>query len=76
MNAIELKKISLCEMQSLKNVLLTVNEKYSLLNRDNLRHPIQMQLTQKNKTFSQFDAPFLKCRLNIEYFPKKDAPRS
>ena len=27
--------------------ILTDDDKYSLLNRDNLRQPIQMQLTQK-----------------------------
>ena len=30
----------------------SANEKYSLLNRDNLKQPIQMQLLQKQKTFS------------------------
>ena len=34
--------------------------------------PIQMQLSHKQKTFSQFFAPFLKSRLNFEYFFKKD----
>ena len=33
-----------------------------------------MQLSQKDKKFSQFISAFLKCSLNIEYFPKKDAP--
>ena len=51
--------------------ILTVNEKYSLFSRDNLRHPIQLQLSQKDKKFSQFVSAFLKSRLNIEYFPKK-----
>ena len=47
---------------------LSTDEKYSLLNRDNLMIPIQMQLSQKQKTFSQILAAFLKSRLNLEYF--------
>ena len=31
---------------------LVANEKYPVLNRDNLTIPIQMQLSQKQKTFS------------------------
>ena len=30
----------------------SANEKYSLLNRDNLKKPIHMELLQKQKTFS------------------------
>ena len=55
---------------------LTVNDKHYLLNRDNLTQPIQMQLTEKQKTFSQFSFPFLKSLLSFKYFPKKDDPRS
>ena len=33
---------------------LTADEKHYLLNRDNLTQPIQMQVSQKQKTFSQF----------------------
>ena len=48
--------------------ILTAHDKYSLLNRHNLRQPIQMQLSQKKKAFSPFVAAFLKARLNFEYF--------
>ena len=51
--------------------ILTTDDKYSLVNRDHLRHPIQMQLPQKDKTFSQFDPALLKCSLKIEHFRKK-----
>ena len=51
--------------------IFTADYKYSLLNRDNLREPIQTQLSKKQKTFSQFAATFLKYRLNFEQFPKK-----
>ena len=35
------------------------------------RKPIQMQVSQKKQTFSQFFSAFLKCNLNFEYFQKK-----
>ena len=50
---------------------LTPDPKYSLLKRDNLRQPIQIQLLQKQKIFSQIVAAFLKASLNFELFEKK-----
>ena len=55
---------------------LTVDEKHYLLNRDNLTQPIQMQLSQKQKTFSEFFFAFLKSILNFKHLPKKDDPHS
>ena len=55
---------------------LTVNDKHYVLNRDNLARPIQMQLSQKQKTFSQFFFAFLKSILNFKHLPKKDEPHS
>ena len=55
---------------------LTVNDKHYLLNRDNLTQQIQMQLSEKQKTFSEFFLPVLKSILNFKHFPKKDDPRS
>ena len=55
---------------------LTADDKCSLLNRDNLRQPIQILLSQKLKTFSQFLSAFLKSSLNFEHFQKKDDPHS
>ena len=51
---------------------LTVNGKHYLLNRDNLTHPIHIQLSQKQKTFSQFHFAFLKSILNFKHLPNKD----
>ena len=48
--------------------MLTVDDNYSLLNRDNLRLPIQMELSHKQKRFSEFNGAFLKARLNSEHF--------
>ena len=50
---------------------LDTDEKYPGLNRDNLKIPIQMQLSEKQKSLSQFFAPFLKPRLNFDDFEKK-----
>ena len=55
---------------------LTVNDKHYLLNRDNLTQPIQMQLSQKQKTFSEFFFAFLKSTLNFKHLPNKDDPHS
>ena len=45
---------------------LAADEKYPVLNRDNLAIPIQMQLSQKQKTFWKFFAAFLKFCLNFK----------
>ena len=50
---------------------LIVDDKHYLLNRDNLTQPIQMQLSQKQKTFPQFFFAFSKSILNLKRFPKK-----
>ena len=55
---------------------LTVNDKHYLLNRDNLTQTIQIQLSQKQKTFFEFFFAFLKSILNFKHLPKKDDPRS
>ena len=55
---------------------LTLDDKDYLLNRDNLTQPIQMQLYQKQKTFSEFFFAFLKSILNFKHLPKKDDPHS
>ena len=55
---------------------LPADEKHYLLNGDNLTEPIQIQLSQKQKTFSEFFFAFLKSILNFKHVPKKDAPHS
>ena len=55
---------------------LTVNDKHYLLNRDNLTQPIQIQLSQKQKIFSEFFFVFLKSILNFEHLRKNDDPHS
>ena len=52
---------------------LAVYGTHYLLNRGNLTQPIQMQLSQKEKTFSHiFFFAFLKSILNFKYLPKRD----
>ena len=55
---------------------LTDDEKYSLLQRENLTQQIQILLSQKQKTFSQFFSKFSKSTLNFEHFQRKDHPHS
>ena len=55
---------------------LTLDDKHYLLNRDNLTQPIQIQLSQKQKTFSGFFFAISKSILNFKHLPKKDDPHS
>ena len=55
---------------------LTVTDKHYVLNRDNLGQSIQMQLSEKQNTFSEFFFTFLKSILNFKHLVKKDDPRS
>ena len=55
---------------------LTADDKQHLLNRENLKQPIQIHLTQKQKTFSQFFFFVVsKSILNFEIFSKMDEPQ-
>ena len=55
---------------------LTVDDKHYLLNTDNLQKPIQIQLSQKQKTFSEFFFAFLTSILHFKHMAKKDDPHS
>ena len=57
-------------------ITLITDDKHYLLNRDNLAQQIQMKLSQKQKTFSEFFFAFLKSILNFKHLPKKDDPQS
>ena len=61
-----------CQILGLLVNTLAADEKYPVLNRDNLTILILMQLSQIQNTFSQFFAAFLKSRLNFKYFENKD----
>ena len=55
---------------------LAVHDKHYLLNRNNLTRPIQIQLSQKQKAFSEYFFAFLKSILNFKYLPKKGDPHT
>ena len=61
----------LCKILGLFVNTLSEDERYCLLYKDNLLQPIQILLSQKQKTFSQFFSAFLKSTLNFEHFQKK-----
>ena len=55
---------------------LTADDKHYLLNRNNLAQPIHIQLSEKQKIFSEFFLPFLKSVLNFKDLRMKDEPHS
>ena len=61
-----------CKFLRLLVKTLTDDDKYSLLYRNNLMQPIQILLSQKQKSFYHFFSAFLKSTLNFAYFHKKD----
>ena len=63
-----------CKISRLFPNILSADGKYSLLNRHNLTQSIQMQLSRKQKTFSDFVSAFSKSSLNVNFFFKKDEP--
>ena len=52
--------------------ILTANDKYPVLNSVNFTIPVEMQLSWKQKTFSQVFSSFLSSSLNFDYFETKD----
>ena len=54
-NVVAFEKVCFSDKQNPKTVnAFTVDDKFYLLNRDNLTQPVQMQFYQKQKTFSEF----------------------
>ena len=67
---IQLEKVLVtCKILGLFVNPLTADDKYSLLNKDNLFQYLQI-------SFSQFCVAFLKYKFNFEPFQKKDDPHS
>ena len=73
MKAIEFQKVTqvICKILRLFLNTIAVYDKYSVLNREYLTPPIHIQLSQKEKTFSQFISAFLKSRLHFQHIQKK-----
>ena len=51
---------------------MTADDKYSLLNRDNLTQQIPTVLSQKQNAFFQFFLAFSKSTLNFQHLQEKD----
>ena len=66
----------LCKILRLFVYTLTHDDNYSVRYREYLTRPIQILLSQKQRTFSQFFSAFLKSTLNFEHFQQKDDPQS
>ena len=60
-----------CQILGVLVNTLATDEKCPLLKRDNLTLPIQIQLSKKQRSSSQFFAALLKTTINFEYFEKK-----
>ena len=63
-----------CKILGLLVNTLAADDKYLVLNKDNLTISIQMQLSKKEEIFSEFFGAFLKSRLNLEHFEREDDP--
>ena len=55
---------------------MTLDEKHYLPTGDNLTQTIQIQLSEKEKTFFEFFFAFSKSILNFKHLPKKGDPHS
>ena len=66
----------LCKILRLFLSILTDDDKNCLLYRENLTQAIQLQLSRKQKTFSEFFSAFLEFTLYFEHSGKKDDPHS
>ena len=65
-----------CQILGLLVNTLAADEKYPVLNTDNLTIPIQMQLSQKEKTFSEFFVHFWNLSEILNAFKKKRTLRA
>ena len=51
---------------------LTADKKYPVQDSENLQLPIQIKLSEKLKTFSEFCFPVLQCTSDFKHLEKKD----
>ena len=66
----------ICKILRLFITTFSAVDKYSLANREYLTQPLQVKLSQKQKTFPRFFSAFSKSKLKFEHFQKKDDPHS
>ena len=62
----------ICKILRLFVNTFTAYDKYTVHNREYSKDPIDMQLSQKQKTFSECLSAFLKSTLNFEHIQKID----
>ena len=60
-----------CKVLRLFPNILTADDKYSVVSRDNLMQAIQVLLSQKQTVFSQYFCAFFKSALNFIDFQKR-----
>ena len=65
-----------CKILRLFVNTFTAYDKYSVLNREYLKHPFDMPLSRKEKNFSGFFSEILKFRINFEHIQKQDGTHS
>ena len=68
----KMSPLVLAEILGVFGNTLTADVKYPVQDCENLQLPIQMQLSQKRKTFSDFFVPFLEYTSNFKHLEKKD----
>ena len=73
---LKMSLLVICEIFRLIVNILAPDDKYFLCNSEHLPQLIQMQLSKKQKTFSQFFSPFLKSTYNFKQFEKNGDPYS
>ena len=61
-----------CEILRVFVNTLIADGKYPVQDCENLPLPIQMQLSEKRKKFSQFFVPFLESTSNFKQFDERD----
>ena len=61
----------ICDILGLFFNTMTADDKYSLRTREILPKPIEMQLSNKQKCFSHFFAPFRKYTSHFKHSQKK-----
>ena len=64
--------LALAEISAVFVYTLTADGMFPIQECENLQLPIQMQFSQKRKTFSDCFVPFLKSTSNFKHFEKKD----
>ena len=63
--------VEICKILGLFVNTFTAYDKSSVLNKEYLTHPIHIQLSEKQKTFSEFFSTFFKSTFNFEHIQKK-----